>query len=364
MIAVRGVEVDSFPASRADNSQPHGIGRVSALPGLAAWSNLGRNIVFAGIDLEPRAVFDESVFAEDEPSQFDLDVHAILEPADLGLVLALNHLGMVRAFRSDDARRPGRLRRLTPVWTRTFVADVERAIVGGGRLVGSGPREERVPGLLVSEPLAPGGTRADLDVATELAAWGFVTALAPLADDRDASVALGSDHRVGVATVDDVGHVRLLWEAAVDFDPVFLHHDGTRLWAAGSESATVDDYDWEAQRGGGFAALDPSDGRAVVTGRFAADVAWGNGGVAVAVTPGALCAFGRRGEVHVFDPRDGAPILTSAPVADGSLGIAHGASVGAHLLYGFNRGGYRLYRVPLASIEDAVRSRPGAVGSR
>ena len=61
------------------NSQPHGIGRVVALDGLSAWSNLGRNVVFAGPDLRPRAVFDESVFTDDEASQYDLDVHAILD---------------------------------------------------------------------------------------------------------------------------------------------------------------------------------------------------------------------------------------------------------------------------------------------
>ena len=61
------------------NSQPHGIGRVAALDGLGAWSNLGRNVVFVGPDLRVRAVFDESVFTDDEASQYDLDVHAILE---------------------------------------------------------------------------------------------------------------------------------------------------------------------------------------------------------------------------------------------------------------------------------------------
>ena len=45
---VRSVEIDSFPHSRVRNSQAHGIGRVAALNGLGAWSNLGRNVVFVG----------------------------------------------------------------------------------------------------------------------------------------------------------------------------------------------------------------------------------------------------------------------------------------------------------------------------
>src|SRR4029079_2651285 len=68
--AVTSVEVDAYPESRVHNSQPHGIGRVAALDGLWAWNNLGRNVVFAGEDFSPRAVFDESVFSEDEPSQY------------------------------------------------------------------------------------------------------------------------------------------------------------------------------------------------------------------------------------------------------------------------------------------------------
>src|SRR2546421_5604390 len=85
------VEIDAHPESRVRNSQAHGIGRVVALDGLVAWNNLGRNVVFAGQDFVPRAVFDESMFDDDEPSQFDLDVHAILEPTGSGVIVVLNH---------------------------------------------------------------------------------------------------------------------------------------------------------------------------------------------------------------------------------------------------------------------------------
>ena len=117
------------------------------------------------------------------------------------------------------------------------------------------------------------------------------------------------------------------------------------MWAAGSERAAnaIDDYDWEALGGGGFAALDPIDGRVVVTGRFPDDLAWGNGGVACVLVPGALCGIGRRGHLYRFDTRDGTPLTTTAAIADGSLGIAHAAAVGDQVLYGFNRGGYRLH---------------------
>jgi hypothetical protein len=350
----RSVEIDSFPASRVRNSQPHGIGRVAALDGLGAWSNLGRNVVFVGLDLKPRAVFDESAFVEDEPSQYDLDVHAILDVPGAGLVATLNHFGMVRAFGRTDIRRDGPLRRVAPVWTRTFVADVERTVVIDDRLVGSRPREQKQPGLLVSERLTTSAVRAELDVAGQLDSWGMVTALAAF----DGCVAIGGVEQVTVAAVSRDGAVTPRWTTPVAFETAALLWDGVLLWAAGSDSdPTADDYDWDARHGGGFVAVDPTHGRVVVNGRFDEDLAWGNGGAAVVLVPGALCGLGRRGELHVFDTRDGARVATTPAITDRSLGIAHAAAIGDHLVYGFNRAGYRLWSVPIASVRRAAGSR-------
>ena len=343
------VEVDSHPESSVHNSQPHGIGRVVALGGLFAWNNLGRNVVFAGDDLRPRAVFDESAFAEDEPSQYDLDVHAILEIPGAGLVVTLNHLGMLRAFSADAIRRPGPLRRVAPLWTRTLAADVERAVVLGDRIVGSRPREDGAPGLFVTERLStadPGrlGTRVQLET------HGMVTALSSFVDGTGECVALGGGAQVSLveATVDGLGPPR--WTVDVDFEPRIVLWDGAVVWAAGTDrlANAIDDYDWEALHGGGFAALDAADGQVRVSGRFAEDLAWGNGGVALALVQGTLCGIGRRGQLYSFDTRDGVLLTTSAPIADASLGIAQAAALGDQLLFGFNRGGYRLYAIGTA----------------
>ena len=48
-----------------------------------------------------------------------------------------------RVSRRDAIRRPGPLRRVGPLWTRTFAPDVERAVVLGDRLVGSRPTRRR-----------------------------------------------------------------------------------------------------------------------------------------------------------------------------------------------------------------------------
>jgi hypothetical protein len=346
--ALRAVEIGSHPASQVRNSQPHGIGRVAALRGLGAWSNLGRNVVFVGPDLRPRAVFDESVFSADEPSQFDLDVHAILDLPRHGLVLTLNHFGMIRAFDRGDVDAPGPARRVTPIWMADFVPDVERYVVVDGRLVGSGPRERRSPGLLVSEPLHREGMAGQLELRRTLESWGMVSALASLGAER---IAVAGGGRVSAAAIDGAGAAVPLWDVAVGFEPAALQWHGGCLWAAGSDAgAAVDDYDWEARRGGGFAALDPVDGSTLVRGRFPEALGWGTGGVAVAVVDGLVCGFGRRGEVHLFDSRDGTWLGATTPVAGASLGIAHGAVLGDHLVYGFNRGGYRLWTLPVAAL--------------
>ena len=338
-------EVDAYPESRVHNSQPHGIGRVVALGDLWAWNNLGRNVVFAGKDFRPRAVFDESVFSEDEPSQYDLDVHAILEVPSEGIVMTLNHLGMVRAFSSDAIRQPGPLRRVSPMWTRTFAPDVERVVVLGDRIVGSRPREQGAPGLLLSERLSTQDPPDPLEVGMRLETLGMVTALVAIHHRPADCIAVGSEGQVSLvpATADGIGQPR--WTVDMDFDPRVVLWDGARVWAAGSDRVAhaIDDYDWNALGGGGFAALDPADGRVLVHGRFAEDLAWGNGGVAVVYLPGALCGIGRRGELYTFDARDGSLLTRTAPIAGASFGIAHAAAQDDLMLFGFNRGGSRLH---------------------
>ena len=298
--AVRAVEIDSHPESQVRNSQPHGIGRVAALDGLGAWSNLGRNVVFVGPDLRPRAVFDESAFTEDEASQYDLDVHAILDLPGAGLVLTLNHFGMVRAFDGDEVAALG------PAAAGGAHLDAglrrrRRALRGRGRtarrVTAAGATIGRAAGVGTSAPRRDARPARAHRARSNRGAWSAHSRR--WAPDR---VAVGGDAHVSIAAIDEKGVGVPLWDVAVEFEPAVLVWDGRCVWAAGSEAdATVDDYDWEARHGGGFAALDPADGRIVVRGRFHEDLAWGAGGVAVVIVPGLVCGFGRRGEVHLFD---------------------------------------------------------------
>ncbi len=104
------VEVDAHPEVGVRNSQPEGIGRVADLGDLVAWNNLGRNVVFADRRWQPVAVFGTTSFAyDDELSQYDLDVHAILQLAEEGegLVVTLNHLGSVLGFAAAEVALSG-----------------------------------------------------------------------------------------------------------------------------------------------------------------------------------------------------------------------------------------------------------------
>jgi hypothetical protein len=310
-----------------------------------AWNNLGRNVVFADAGFRPLAVAGETFFPDDdERSQYDLDVHAILEVPGPDLVLVLNHLGLVRTFPKAAIRQPGPVRRIDPTVTVAFVDDVERTVAVGDRLVGSRPRSQRGPGLLVSEPVPgrPDGARLGVDVQAERC--GQVTALVACAEADD-SIVIGGDGRISLAPVVDgvVGPAR--WELDVDFSPAVLQCANGLVWAAGSERRTteIDDYDWDQVRGGGFVGLDPDDGRVVVTGRFDTDLAWGNGGVAVVIFAGILCGIGRSGRLALFDARTGDRAGVIDPIGTASLGIAHAAAAGDRLLVGWNRDGYRLH---------------------
>jgi hypothetical protein len=352
--------MDSYPSSRVVNSQPAGIGRIVSLGRGCAWNNLGRNVVFADSSLHPVAVFGDTVFPDDdEASQFDLDIHAIVALAG-GQTAVLNHLGLVRLFDPPPVSGPPAPR---PGWEETrrldFVDDVERVVPLGDRLVTSRPRGQRLAGVLVTPPAETWRARLDADTAHE--SFGFVSALAAAATpDGTGWVALGGEGRVRLVEAD---HGRLgaaRWEAPVDFLTGVLVACGSTLWAAGSARGGVglDDYDWEQRGGGGLVQLDLHRGTALVSARFGADLAWGSGGVPMVVADGLPCGLGRRGELHVLPP--GEPVTTrlTDPLGPDQLGIAHAAVVGDQLVFGFNRGGYRLHRVPLGTISRVGRNLP------
>jgi hypothetical protein len=342
------VEIDAASEIGVRNSQPEGIGRVAVVGNLICWNNLGRNLVFADRSFRPRSVLGTTLFpGEDEPSQYDLDIHAVLDVHGLDVVLVLNHLGVVRGLGRSDLSGPGPVRHVEPRVVTSFAADVERTIVAGRSLVASRPRVERAGGVLISPPL----DRVALDkpISAELVAeaFGEVTALEVISGSAEPLIALGGDGRVALAPLEDVGLGRPIWECRVGFRVAVLMWDGRVLWAGGPERAAgdVDDYDWEGLHAGAFALLDGHDGEALASGPLPADVAWGTGGVALVRLGPFLAAVGRSGSIHMVDPGEPTAWRSAAALSTSSLGIAHAAAAGDRVVYGFNRGGYRLHSV-------------------
>lgn len=339
-------DIDAAAGRGVRNSQPEGIGRVAVLGDLVCWNNLGRNVVFADPHFRPHAIWATTLFpGEDEPSQYDLDVHAILDVPQLGLVVVLNHYGTVRGFRRADIVAPdvegpggGRLVEPSSVWS--FVADVERTVEVAGRLVGSAPRSDGAVGLIVSEPLTRLADHGLIPTSAGASDFGEVTALVPVPSPDGPLLAVGGDGKVGLVPLD--GGSR--WEKTVPFRVATLVWHDQALWAAGPDSPeVVDDYDWEQLRGGGFAVLDPKAGTTLTGGRLPDDVAWGTGGVAVAPFGPWLAAAGRTGRLHLLDARGGGRDWSSGAFSNASLGLAHLAVCGGSVICGFNRGGYRLH---------------------
>jgi hypothetical protein len=316
--------------------------------------------VFADASLRPTAIFGHTDFpSEDEMSQFDLDIHAIVELVGTGRVAALNHLGTLRIFepwvpKDESADVP----HLYPSGRLDFVADLERVIALGDRLITSRPRAERLGGVLVTAPVASARDRLDSTTAQE--SFGLVSALSSCSSaDGTGWVALGGEDRVRLVYADG-GRVELVrWEVELDFLATVIVASGASLWVAGSASGGtgLDDYDWEQLKGGGLVELDLATGEVISSARFDHNLGWGAGGVPLVVADGVPYGVGRHGELYA-PSGDGkiTPRITPTRTM-GSLGIAHAAVVGDHIVYGFNRGGYWLHAVPMTKlIERGNRS--------
>ena len=101
-------------------------------------------------------------------------------------------------------------------------------------------------------------------------AFGEVTALGVVPSPDDPLIAVGGDGKLALIPLvaGEVG--RPGGRRMSGFGWRRSPGTAVRLWAAGPDrGAAVDDYDWERLRGGGFAALDPADGKTVMSGPLA-----------------------------------------------------------------------------------------------
>lgn len=376
------------PASAVVNTQPAGIGRVTALPQGLAVNNLGRNLEFLRLE-EGRSVSARRFAAtdfpdQDEPSQFDLDFHAVVVVEEAELLLALNHFGALRAFPMGEAwHGEGHIE---PIRTWRWPGDVVRAVSVGGCLVSTGSAGYEVddpvmPGVLVSDPIQadrPSGPlahrveHAELGVATELAADAPGRRVVAAFEESVAAFAVevlaGRGIRIGPA----------LWRAETECRVAWLAIDAVNdiVWAAGpdpSAASTAGANDWDALTGGEVVALDRSTGAVRSRLRFPVRLAWGNGGVPLALAPMGAGILGIDAEGSLWgwewpmgsgawrvrgDERPGHRQARAGAAGAGgtippaisrsrSLGIAHMARIGNRVFCGFNRDGYRLHEFAL-----------------
>jgi hypothetical protein len=358
--------IESHPQSRVSNSQPHGIGRVTAFDDLVAVNNLGRNIVLmdaASDTLTPLAKFDETIFPDDEMSQFDLDMHALLPCRSNQAILAVNHYGRARLLHLPAGhsltKTGGTPLPLEERHVFQMPGDIEQFHMLDTNLISGSAKGYQVPdppvdGILAFVRIASAGQAANpLLYKAYFSDWGSTTALAVDKDCKHLAVAFGKRLALTALVHNENNEVvpgDIVFETQLDFVIRFLEFgaDWTTLIAAGHAAGTGQgEQDWDELEGGGWARLERS-GRVTACGDFEEKLAWGNGAETVVIFQDkrTLLAVDKWAGLTAIDTETGTARKLVAPYPQQTkpLGLAH-ASMSRHGLFvGFNRDGYRLHR--------------------
>ena len=194
---------------------------------------------------------------DDEASQFDLDIHAIVELAGTGEIAVVEPSRLGADLRASHGPRTGRLAsNLDEARRLDFVADVERVVGLGDRLVTSRPRGERL-GRRVGDP-SPSLPRASVSTRSPHKSPSASSPRSPR--DRHRGT------RAGWPSGRGAGPSRRSRSRASQRHPIggrcrlsLRRPRGERvlLWAAGSGlgGTGLDDSDSERLGGGGLARL-------------------------------------------------------------------------------------------------------------
>jgi len=363
--------IESHPQSGVANSQPHGIGRVTAFDDLVAVNNLGRNIVVMDAlsdTLAPLAKFDQTIFPDDdEMSQFDLDMHALLPCRSNQAILAVNHYGRARLLdlpaADSNTKSGGTPLRLEEDHVFQMPGDIEQFHMLDGNLISGSAKGYQVPdppvdgilafGRKASCPKSAGEAAKPLLYKTYFSDRGSTTALAKDKEASHLAVAFGKRVVLTALVRNDDNEIvpgDIVFEAQLDFVIRFLEFgaDWTTLIAAGHAAGVGQgEQDWDELDGGGWATLMPN-GAIAGGGDFDERLAWGNGAETVVMYDDrkSLLAVDKWGGLTAVDTKTGATVKLIAPYPqkEQSFGLAH-ASISRHGLFvGFNRDGYRLHR--------------------
>ncbi|HEY9773914.1 MAG TPA: hypothetical protein V6C81_08910 [Planktothrix sp.] len=360
------------------NSQEPGIGRVARLGDLLAINNLGRNIQFCRLTdggIETVRICDYTLFpGRDDETQFDLDCHAIVHNA--ATLFTINHYGVISCFPLDAIRDDSLGPFIQPIRQMKWPGDVECIQSLGQWLIGTSPRGFKVidhtqPGIIVADVhperlrRSANWRRASLNGFTIeieqlpyrplLLDWGYTTALA--CDEINEKLAVAAGNRVGVFALSSGRHESLqllqIFEQKVPFAVDFLQFTecGGELLCAGYGNQFIElkATDWDAIGGGGWMKLSSSSGKQVAGGLFPVDLAWGNGGVPLALSENEqfIYAADKHAGLHRFDINAGTHVVMAPPTSADNVGLAHMDRCGLTLVCGFNRDGYKIHTYSL-----------------
>lgn len=351
--------VSSNAESLLRNSQEEGIGHVAAIDGRLFVNNLGRNLMEMSPGFESRVLLNSSIYEEDEPSQFDTDIHAILRIADH--LYVINHFGLVRIFEFD---RP----HLGFPTLRKWPGDCEHFVAARGSLISTSPGgymtdTEPCPGLLVSSPIAISGalpaTRKTVEHSNlsipeipHTILHGELLVKAVAVDRQEGLLAAADGGRIVVFALKggqaEALALSIVAELSAPYTVTFLHFtDCGDLIAAGHDSSTAGDQDWNDLQGGGFCVFGQTGIKKMDVSFEDLPVAWGNSARTVVIDDDCnrLLAFDRFAQLYSWSLETGERrLLWRRETEDRqSLGIAHAAIRNGDVICGFNRGGYRLH---------------------
>lgn len=319
--------IKTHPDSPVRNSQSAGIGRIEAFGDTILINNLGRNIEisrFENSGLHRQRLHHETIYpVDDELSQFDLDMHAFLGSTDRRHLLALNHHGLVCVFEMPSFRT---------VCSLQWYGDIERTVMIDDCLVGSSPGgyatdDPAKDGIVIGEPW--GDSRERIRCSFALADWGKVSAVE--AAGLRGGLAVAAGRRLGLFSLRRSGRVRidrLLWKVDLSFSVRWIKYAPMerKFFVAGDE----------------FVAVSEESGKLLQQFPLAPDIAWGNGAVPLGLAGDQLIGADRLGGIYSWDNSSASARIIREPDATQSLGFAHMAICGNHILCGYNRGGYRI----------------------
>ena len=362
------------PESRVVNTNLPGVACLSSFDGLLVLNNLCRNIEIcrpAANKLISLCRYAKSIFPSGtEDSEFDLDFHTFIHDVRGKRLLALNHNGRLLAFSTDwfpkdDCTKDGASDTMSieiePECEAQWLSDVESTILVGDHLVSSSPTgycacDPAQTGFFVSPSLNFDsdqlfGSDGKIERRNFFAELGLVTAVTCDALSQNLAFAAGQTlHLTRPARKGDLGleFEQLTWSRQLDFHITWIAVlDSKTLICAGPDLADENLPKGHYFGGGGFALVDLETGGPVNVVKFDLNLAWGNGGYPLTLSPNrsSLIGVDRRANLYAWQLATRNPdfeLICRSNQEANTLRIAHLIQLNDRLYCGSMDDGFQL----------------------